>query len=78
MERFGDIIARIEEVRKAFNLNKSQFSANIGIKPQTYNNFIGTQKSKPNIKLIYGVVKWYRVNPHWLLYGMGEMFVPPT
>ena len=42
--------------------------------PQTYNNFVGAQGSKPNIELITGVVKEFNVNPSWLLKGEGEIF----
>jgi len=74
LRKFGDIIERIEYVRKYLNLNKSRFSAGIGMKPQTYNNFIGSQGSKPNIELIHGIVNRFKVNPHWLLNGTGEVF----
>lgn len=74
MRKFGDIIERIEYIRKYLNLNKSRFSAGIGMKPQTYNNFIGSQGSKPNIELIYGIVNRFQVNPHWLLNGTGDVF----
>ena len=72
MKKFPEIIERVEYVRKYFGLNKSEFSARIGMKPQTYNNFIGSQGSKPNIELIFGVVNEFEVNPHWLLNGVGE------
>ncbi len=74
MRKFGDIIERIEYVRKYLNLNKSRFSSDIGMKPQTYNNFIGAQGSKPNIELIHGIVNRYGVNPIWLLNGTGDVF----
>jgi transcriptional regulator with XRE-family HTH domain len=74
LRKFGDIIERIEYIRKYLNLNKSRFSAGIGMKPQTYNNFIGSQGSKPNIELIHGIVNRFKVNPHWLLNGTGEVF----
>lgn len=71
------IIDRVEEVRKALGLNKSQFSARISMKPQTYNNFIGAQGSKPNVELLVGIVRVFDVNPFWLLIGgdKGGMFI---
>ena len=74
MRKFADIIERIEYVRQYLNLNKSRFSGEIGMKPQTYNNFIGAQGSKPNIELIHGIVNKFGVNPIWLLNGTGEIF----
>lgn len=67
-----DIIGRIEEVRTTLELKKSRFSTAIGMKPQTYNNFIGQQGSKPNVELITGVCKVYHVAPQWLLFGVGD------
>ena len=80
-KKFSEIIERVEYVRKLFALNKSQFSKSINMKPQSYNNFIGSQGSRPNIELIYGVVSEYKINPGWLLQGTGEIFnesVPDT
>ena len=74
-KKFGDIIERIEYLRTLLNLNKSRFSADIGMKPQTYNNFIGTQGSKPNVELIHGIVNRYGANPMWLLNGSGPIFL---
>ncbi len=74
MRKFEDIIERIEYIRNYLGLNKSRFSAEIGMKPQTYNNFIGSQGSKPNIELIHGIVNRFLVNPIWLLNGNGSVF----
>ena len=71
-----EIIGRVEIVRKQLRLNKSCFSETIGMKPQTYNNFIGQQGSKPNIELISGVVKEFNVNPLWLMFGSGQPWLP--
>ena len=73
-KKFADIIERIEYLRNLLNLNKSRFSADIGMKPQTYNNFIGAQGSKPNVELIFGIVNQYGASPNWLLNGSGPIF----
>lgn len=75
MRKFPEIIERIEYIRTHLGLNKSRFSAEIGMKPQTYNNFIGSQGSKPNVELIYGIVTRFGVNPIWLFTGAGAMFL---
>ena len=75
MRKFPEIIERIEYIRSHLGLNKSRFSAEIGMKPQTYNNFIGSQGSKPNVELIYGIVSRFAVNPVWLFTGSGAMFL---
>ena len=74
-QKFPEIIERIEYVRGHLSMNKSRFSGGIGMKPQTYNNFIGVQGSKPNIELILGMLNVYHVNPYWLLNGTGEVFL---
>lgn len=74
-KKFADIIERIEYLRNLLSLNKSRFSADIGMKPQTYNNFIGAQGSKPNVELIHGIVNRYGANPMWLLNGSGPIFL---
>lgn len=69
-----EIIQRIEYVRNYLGLNKSRFSTEIGLKPQTYNNFIGSQASKPSVELILGIVSRFGANPGWLLNGSGPVF----
>ncbi len=74
MQKFSDIIERVEKIRHRLGLNKTRFAGAIEMSPQTYNNFIGAQGSKPNIELITGVVGLFKVNPYWLLNGTGEPF----
>lgn len=75
LRKFSDIIERVEQVRAHLGLNKSRFSAEIGMKPQTYNNFIGSQGSKPNVELLHGVVTRFGANPLWIFNGQGPMFL---
>jgi DNA-binding XRE family transcriptional regulator len=75
--KYNDIVSRVEEVRNHLGLNKSKFATQIGLKPQTYNNFIAAQGSKPNVALILGVVEAFGVNAHWLLNGLGSTFRTP-
>ena len=74
-QKFPEVIERVELVRRYLAMNKSQFSQRIGMKPQSYNNFIGPPESKPNIELILGMFKVYHVDPGWLLNGTGEIFL---
>jgi DNA-binding XRE family transcriptional regulator len=75
IRRFNEIIERIEQVRGYLGLNRSKFCRSIGMSPQTYNNFIGPQGTKPNIQLLHGVVTRFGVNPMWLFTGGGNMFL---
>ena len=74
-QRYSEIIERVEYVRGRLSMNKSRFCKGIGMKPQSYNNIIGPQGSKPNIELILGMVNVYHVNPYWLLDGIGDVFL---
>ena len=77
-KRNDEIIQRIEYIRNYLGLNKSRFSTEIGLKPQTYNNFIGSQASKPSVELILGIVNRFAVNPGWILNGSGPVFTERT
>lgn len=68
-QKFREVIDRIEDRRKLLGLNKSKFAGAIGMKPQTYNNFIGAQGSKPNIELILGTINVHGMEPMYLLTG---------
>lgn len=74
MGKFADITERVEVVRTSLGLNKAQFASRIGMKPQTYNNFVGSQGTKPNMALVCGIVRAFNVDPGWLLTGAGEPF----
>lgn len=78
LRKFSDIIERIEHLRNLLKHNKSRFSMEIGMKPQTYNNFIGSQGSKPSVELILGIVNKFGANPNWLLNGTGPVFTDET
>jgi hypothetical protein len=75
LRKFPEIIGRIELLRFTLGMNKSRFSNAIGMKPQTYNNFIGAQGSKPNVELLHGIVTRFGANPMWVLTGKGSMFL---
>jgi transcriptional regulator with XRE-family HTH domain len=76
VEQFRDVIDRVEQLRTQLELPRSRFAKAIGMTPQTYNNFVGAQASKPSVKLIFGIVNAFNVNPMWLLMGKGEVFRP--
>lgn len=73
--KFSGIVERIERLRTALRLNKSNFARAIGLSPQTYNNFTGAQASKPSVELLHGLVTRCGANPMWILTGAGSMFM---
>lgn len=68
------IVERVEAVRRRCDLGKSAFCAAFSMAPQTYNNFIGAQGSKPNVELVLGVCQAYGVRADWLLWGREPVF----
>lgn len=65
--QYAWVIERVEQVRVHLGLNKSQFCESFQMMPQTYNNFVGAQGTKPNIELLAGVVNTFGVEPMWFL-----------
>jgi len=69
------IIDRVEETRQFLGMSRSRFSTACGLRPQTYNNFVGSQQSKPNVALILGLIGAYKritggdLDVGWLLTG---------
>lgn len=63
------IIARVEVKRQQLGLNKTRFATGMGMTPQTYNNFVGQQGTKPSVDLLLGVVEVYGMDPKFLLTG---------
>jgi phage repressor protein C with HTH and peptisase S24 domain len=68
------VTERIEEIRKHLNLSKLAFCEHIGFSYSNYSQITGTRGSKPNVDLLYDVVRATGANPLWLLSGEGEMF----
>ena len=65
---------RIKELRKALNLNQSDFGAKIGLKQSAVANYEnGTRK--PLDTVITSICKEFLVYETWLRTGEGEMFV---
>ena len=67
IKKFAWMIDKIETVRTHLKVNKSNFVRPFDMKPQSYNNFIGAQGSKPNIELVLGLVNHWGVDPNWLM-----------
>ena len=66
---------RIRELRKALNLNQTDFGEKIGVKQATvagYEN--GTRQ--PIDAVITAICREFNVNETWLRTGKGDMFIP--
>lgn len=66
---------RIKFIRKAIGKTQIEFSNDVGIKQSTLSSM---ESMSVNIgaDIVEKVCKTYNVNPSYLLFGTGEMFVP--
>jgi DNA-binding XRE family transcriptional regulator len=75
-EHMTALARRVEQVRAMHELNRSAFARRVGLTPQTLNNFLGKQGSKPSAALLVGVAASFPgVDARWLL--TGEPAWPP-
>lgn len=67
---------RIEEIRKALDLNKKSFAEVLGYStPQSYTNYINRNQSV-SIKMLRALTEYNdQINAHWILTGKGEMLI---
>jgi transcriptional regulator with XRE-family HTH domain len=66
--------SRVRAIRKSLKLKQEDFTPQLKISSQHLSD-IELDKSKPCHDFFYNIVKNYQVNPFYLLFGEGEMFV---
>jgi hypothetical protein len=71
MQKFSDVIERIELVRKEAGMSPSQFASAIRIPVRDLNAAIDGQNGPPGVELIRAVILRFGVRPNWLLNGIG-------
>src|SRR5574341_2331473 len=67
------VTERIEEIRQHLGLSKLAFCDRIGFSYSNYSQITGTRGYKPNVELVYDVIRRTGCNPRWLLMGEGPM-----
>ena len=72
-ETFG---SRLRKIRQHFSLKQKEFAAVLGISSPALSE-IENGKYKPGHDFLYHIVKSYKVNLYYLLFGEGEMFLEP-
>ena len=72
-ETFG---YRLRQIRQHLNLKQKEFAAGLGISSPALSE-IENGKYKPGHDFLYHIVKSYKVNLYYLLFGEGEMFLEP-
>jgi len=65
--------SRVRAIRKSLKMNQEDFAPGLKMSSQHLSD-IELDKSKPCHDFFYNIVKNYQVNPHYLLFGKGEMF----
>jgi len=73
-EKFGEMTARIEQVRESMNLSRMAFCKHIDYPYASYHHITGERRSKPTAELLAAVVSHTNVNSEWLLKGDGPVF----
>lgn len=66
---------RLRELRKALNLNQTEFGNRIGVKQSTITGY-ETGNRIPLDSVIISICREFNVNENWLRSGDGEMFLP--
>lgn len=67
-----DINKRIESIIKDFGLNKNSFASKLDTSYARIDNIVSGRQSKPSYELIVKIITEFKVNPEWLLLGIGE------
>jgi transcriptional regulator with XRE-family HTH domain len=71
MQKFTDVIQRIELVRKEAAMSPAQFASALRIPVQELAAAIEGQNGPPSVELIRAVILRFGIRPNWLLNGIG-------
>ena len=65
---------RVNAIRESLKLKQEDMAPSLGLSATRLSE-IENDKSRPCHDFFYNIVKNYQVNPYYLLFGEGEMFV---
>lgn len=68
---------RIKQLRKALQLNQTEFGERVGVKQTTIAGY-ETGAKNPMDAVITSICREFNVNESWLRHGDGEMFIQLT
>lgn len=72
-----DVGLRVKAVRHKLNLKQGAYAKKLGIS-QSFLSYIEKGKRKPSYELLLSLLSIFNVNLHWLVTGIGDMFIPET
>lgn len=64
---------RLRKVRKALNLSQQELAVSLNVNASAISQ-METDRIKPSLETLLILAKSYKVNLHWLITGMGQMF----
>jgi transcriptional regulator with XRE-family HTH domain len=72
-----DVGLRVKAVRDELNLKQGAFAKKLSIS-QSFISYIEKGQRKPSFELMSSLLSVFNVNLHWLVTGIGDMFIPDT
>jgi hypothetical protein len=71
MQKFSDVVQRIELVRKEAGMSPARFASAIRLPVKTFKEAIDSRNDPPSVELIRAVILRFGIRPNWLLNGIG-------
>ena len=68
---------RVKAVRDKLNLKQGAYAKKLGIS-QSFLSYIEKGQRKPSYELLLSLLSIFNVNLHWLVTGVGDMFIMDT
>jgi transcriptional regulator with XRE-family HTH domain len=72
-----DVGMRVKAVRDKLNLKQGAYATKLGIS-QSFLSYIEKGLRKPSYELLLSLLSNFKVNLHWIVTGVGDMFIPDT
>lgn len=64
---------RIKKIRKKHNLSQAEYACILALKSADLSKIEGGEK-RPDIKLLFKIENYFKVNEDWLITGRGKIF----
>lgn len=71
-----DIGKRLQELRRILGLQQNEMAHAVGLNPGYLSEIENGHKNNPGIITFYKIASHYKVSLDYLVYGIGDMFLP--